>query len=84
MADYAWSNIKTSKGKFSPGDSVSAEKLGVDKEEYESLKEAGSVRETEYPKDLPSGVSPVEHAKKQLAIESGQVVEEEEPAPKGK
>jgi len=77
MADYAWSQINCDKGVFQPGDSVSAEKLGVSKEDYDALKEAGSVREEKYPDMGDFDGSPTEFAKRELAIASGAVLPDE-------
>lgn len=60
MTDIAWSPILTEKGRIEAGETVTRDKLGVDKDEYESLKAAGSIRETKYPKDLGDFESPRE------------------------
>lgn len=66
MADktyYAWSPIQSAKAEegkpsefFSaqPGDTVTAAKLGLDKDQFQALIDAGSVREQSYP-DVPAG-----------------------------
>jgi hypothetical protein len=46
---YAWSNIESSKGTVSVGGVVTADKLGVSKEGFAELVEAGAVRTQKYP-----------------------------------
>ncbi len=63
---YSWSNFKGTDIK--PGDEVSANKLGVNAEEFKAFVESGAVRTVPYPK-LPEGYagSPHEHRVAQLA-----------------
>jgi hypothetical protein len=77
MAKYAWTDIKAGEKSAKAGDSVTASGLGLSDEQFEQLVDAGSVRDEKYPDmgDFPG--SPVEYAKKQLAIQSGQVAEDE-------
>ena len=70
---YAWSTFNTdvdewgkAHGKIEPGDEVSAEKLGVTKEEFDELVAVGSVREEEYP-DVAPGQSPAEYYREEAA-----------------
>lgn len=73
MADtlYAWTDIKHSKGTLKAGETATANKLGVDEDEFEQLKEARVVRATKFP-SIPRGFtgSPMEYVvaehKKQL------------------
>jgi hypothetical protein len=98
---YAWSTFNTevdewgkAHGKIEPGDEVTAEKLGVTKEEFADLVEVGAVREQEYP-DVAEGQSPTEYYREQSAAAmelimtpTGQVEEapkvEPEPEPEAK
>lgn len=75
MAYYAWSNINpgTDKG-AKAGDSVTADKLGLSKDEFQELIDTGVVREQEYPKEaLDGNLSPSEIAKRDLAIAAGNI-----------
>jgi len=69
MAYYAWSEFP---GKAVPGDTVTADKLGVSKEEFDAFVESGAVREDKFPENL-GGLSPAEKAKRDLAIAAGQI-----------
>ena len=77
MAYYAWSEIKAGDKSAKPGDTVSASDLGLSKEQFEELVEAGAVKEEKFPDpgDFPG--SPVEHAKKDLAIAAGHIEPDE-------
>lgn len=54
MAHYAWSPIRAGKNSAKFGDTVTADKLGVSKEDFEAMVEAKSIREKAPPK-LPEG-----------------------------
>jgi len=67
---YAWSPIHYHTGEgdslekkiAKPGDTVTQNELDVDDEEWATLLEGGSVRNTKYPKGVvQSGMSPNEH-----------------------
>jgi len=69
MADkmYAWSTIRVGVDEYNkasktiqPGEEVTAEKLKVEKDEFDSMIEAGAVRDLEYPPVEP-GQSPAEY-----------------------
>lgn len=86
MADIAWSPIKTEKGTIQVGESVTADKLGVDKEEYARLKEAGTIRNKKYPDDVGPNESVRERNVRKLAeavkaaSESGDIIDIDESA----
>lgn len=70
---YAWSTFNTdvdeygkAHGKIEPGDEVTADKLDISKEEFETLVEAGAVREQEYP-DVNPTQSPTEYYREEAA-----------------
>jgi len=72
MTYYAWSPIPTDHNEFGQptkrievGDTVTADKVGVSKEEFEYLIEAGAVREEKYPEDLAPNQSPNELERQQ-------------------
>jgi hypothetical protein len=53
MADWAWSPIIADDGtRIKVGEKVTAEKLGVDDEEYQRIKDAGAIRERKHPDDV--------------------------------
>lgn len=68
MAYYAWTEIKAGDKSAKAGDTVTAEKLGIDKEEFDAMVESGAVREEKFP-DLPEGYtgSPSDYYKEQAA-----------------
>jgi hypothetical protein len=92
MADktyYAWSPIRSAKvtdasatppkvehSNAQPGDSVTAAKLGLSKEQFDELVASGAVRETKYP-DLPEGYqdSPVNFLRQQALAASAEDVD---------
>lgn len=78
MADtyYAWSTFSvpdTSKPGakpkvFNPGDTVTAAGLGVEKEEFDAMVEAGSIRTMKWPVPPEAGaVSPIDYLKAKAA-----------------
>lgn len=73
MADVAWTRILTGEGQIDIGDSVSAGEVGGD-EELEALKEAGAVRDEDYPEDVGENESPREMNIRKLneAVEEAQ------------
>lgn len=80
MADptmYAWSPIQGSKGdkqfEVPAGEAVNADKLGLSKEQFQQLVDAGSVRPVKFP-DLPEGYrdSPVNYLREQAIEAAGE------------
>lgn len=68
---YAWSNFPIEKNEWGQttktievGEEVTAQKLGVSKEEWDELVESGAVSEEEYP-DIPASMSPAEYEQQQ-------------------
>lgn len=81
---YAWSVFHLEYNDYSqpiksvmPGTEVTADKLKVDKETFESYVERGLVRDMPYP-DIPDDVSPSEHFAEQDSLMRGNQLEEEE------
>lgn len=82
---YAWSVFHTEFNEYNqptksvmPGDEVTADKIGVDKETFEDLVERGVVREQPYPEDLPDDLSPNEYFRQQDAkMVAGELDEDE-------
>jgi len=77
---YAWSNFPVERNEWGQptkvikvGESISANDLGVSKEEWEALIETGAVSEEEYP-DIPDSVSPAEYEQDQ-AVQQASVDE---------
>lgn len=58
---YAWTDIKHAKGVLKAGETATANKLGVDEEEWDQLVESRAVRPRKYP-EMPRDFtgSPVE------------------------
>lgn len=87
MTYYAWTNFPVERNEWGQvtktiecGEEVTAQKLGVSKEEFEDLVEIGAVSEEEYP-DIPDSVAPAEYEKQQL--NQAAVVQELEMASSG-
>lgn len=77
MAYYAWSPIVLNDEKTVPvGDAVTADKLGISKDEFQVLADAGAVRETKYPKDIGEFESPAEYNLRKLNEKIKQAEEE--------
>lgn len=85
MADYfAWSHIRHHGEKglktVKPGTKVSAQSLGLEDEHFNELVEAGSVRQTPWPKGLnpdnPSAPSPNQFRLQQLRNQREEVESE--------
>ena len=90
---YAWSNFPVERNEWGQvtktievGESITADKISVSKEEFDELIEIGAVSEEEYP-DIPDSVSPAEYemsqANQQAVIDELQmrIDEQKEPAP---
>lgn len=80
---YAWAPIQSSESKegaevvtFKPGDTVTAEKLKIDKDEFQLLIDCRAVRTMKYPDMGNSQVSPVEFLKKQAADAAAGIMDE--------
>lgn len=58
---YAWGPIKAGEKNADPGDKVSAESLGISKDEFQQLVDSTAVKTQKYPKDVPLGMSPIDH-----------------------
>lgn len=50
MPDYAWSDIRAGDKSVKAGDKVTRGDLGISKEEYAELEEAGAIRSSKHPK----------------------------------
>lgn len=69
---YAWSVFpavvgENDRDKVNLGDEVSSGSLGVNKEEWQYLKETGSVRTQRYPEDIRSDESPTDYFRRKAA-----------------